>query len=87
MPWSQERLFHHCPVDFVGNYTTITLRWEGQEMSFDPWPFGVDHFRVSLQGRELDQATFANHAAYQAALAAAPLHTLTWEVAPRSAGS
>lgn len=86
MPWSQERLFHHCPLDFAGSYTTIALRWDKQEMSFDPWPFGVDHFTVSLQGRVLDQSTFANHAAYQAALAAAPLHTLTWEVAPITAG-
>ena len=82
MPWSQERLFHHAPVDFVGTYTTITLRWEGQEMSFDPWPFDVDHFTVSIHGRLLEQSTFLDNATYQAALRAAPLHTLTWHVAP-----
>lgn len=82
MPWSQERIFVHCPVDFVGTYAEITMHWEGQAISFDPWPFGVDHFTVSIHGRVLDQPTFASHVEYQAALAAAPLHTLTWQVAP-----
>lgn len=82
MPWSQTRLFAHSPVDFVGTYTEITMRWEGQQISYDPWPFGVDHFIVSLHGRLLDQATFPDNAAYRAALAAAaPLHTLEWQVA------
>jgi hypothetical protein len=80
MPWSQERLFAHCPVDFVGTTTTITMRWEGQEITYDPWPFGVDHFTVTVHGRLLDQTTFRDHTAYRAALAAAPLHTLVWLV-------
>jgi hypothetical protein len=87
MPWSNERLFPHCPVDFVGTYTSITLRWEGQEITFDPWPFGVDHFTVSIHGRLLDHSIFPSHAAYQAALAAAPLHTLVWHVTPERAGA
>ena len=87
MPWSQERLFPHSPVDFVGTYASITMRWEGQEISFDPWPFGVDHFAVSIHGRLLNQAKFDSHAAYQAALAAAPLQTLVWQVAPLTAGA
>lgn len=81
MPWASERIFHHCPVDFAGEYAPVTLRWSGQEMTFDPWPFGVDEFSVSIHGRLLDQQRFPNDAAYQAALAAAPLHTLTWHVA------
>lgn len=84
MPWSNERLFVHCPVDFVGTYTSITLRWADQEITFDPWPFGVDHFTVSIHGRLLDQTTFLNHAAYQAALAAAPWHRISWHVTPRA---
>jgi hypothetical protein len=80
MPWSHERLFAYCPVDFVGTYTTITMRWAAQEITFDPWPFGVDHFTVSLQGRLLDQNTFPSRTTYQAALAAAPLHSLSWHV-------
>jgi hypothetical protein len=81
MPWSQERLFVHCPVDFVGTYTTITMHWEGQQISYDPWPFSVDHFTVDLHGRLLDQPTFPDPTTYRAALAAAPLHTLAWHVA------
>jgi hypothetical protein len=81
MPWSHERLFAHCPVDFVGTTTAITMRWEGQAITYDPWPFGVDRFTVNLHGRLLDQARFPDHGTYRAALAAAPLHTLTWQVA------
>jgi hypothetical protein len=84
MPWSHERLFPHCPVDFMGTYTSITLRWADQEITFDPWPFDVDHFIVSIHGRLLDQTTFPNHAAYQAALAAAPWHSISWHVTPLS---
>ncbi len=83
MPWSQERLFPHCPVDFVGTYTAITLRWDAQEITFDPWPFGVTHFTVSIHGRLLDQAIFPSHTAYQAALTTAPLHSLSWQVMPQ----
>jgi hypothetical protein len=81
MPWSQTRLFAHAPVDFVGTYAAITMRWEGQQITYDPWPFGMDHFTVKLQGRLLDQPTFPDNTAYHAALAAAPLHTLAWHVA------
>lgn len=87
MPWSQERRLAHCPVDFVGTYTAIMMRWDGQEISFDPWPFDVDHFTVSLHGRLLDQSTFPSNAAYQRALAEAPFHTLVWHVAPAAAGA
>jgi hypothetical protein len=80
MPWSHERLFPHCPIDFVGDYTAIRMRWEGQQIAFDPWPFSVDHFTVSLHGRLLDQSVFPDHGAYRAALADAPLQALTWEV-------
>jgi hypothetical protein len=86
MPWSQERLFPHCPIDFVGSYTAITMRWQGQKIEFDPWPFGVDRFSVSLHGRLLDQSIFPSHEAYRLALAAAPLQTLTWEVGPSALG-
>ena len=84
VPWSNERIFPDCPVDFVGTYTSITLRWAEQAITFDPWPFGVDHFTVSIHGRLLDQSTFPNHAAYQAALAAAPWHRLIWHVTPNA---
>lgn len=80
MPWSKERIFVHCPVDFVGNYTSITMRWEGNEITYDPWPFDVEHFTVTVHGKLLDQATFPDDQAYQAALAVAPLHVLTWHV-------
>lgn len=80
MPWSNERLFPHCPVDFAGNYTPIRMRWEGQQIAFDPWPFGVDYFTVSLHGRLLNQSVFPSHDAYRAALTGAPLQTMTWEV-------
>lgn len=82
MPWSPTRTFAACPVDFQGETTSIEMTWEGQTITFAPWPFGVDHFTVSIQGRRLTQTHFSTHAAYQAALAAAPYMTLTWQVIP-----
>jgi hypothetical protein len=80
IPWGKERIFAHCPVDFMGSYTAITMRWEANGIAFDPWPFGVDSFMVSIHGRLLSENTFDSHASYRAALAAAPMQTLTWRV-------
>lgn len=44
--------------------------------------FAVDHFTVSIHGRLLSQRTFAHVAAYQAALRAAPIVSLSWDVLP-----
>ncbi len=80
IPWGPTRRLADCPVDFAGALTAITLTWDKDVMSFDPWPFGVDEFSIGVHGRVLDRPTFPNHAAYQAALAAAPLRRLRWRV-------
>lgn len=80
IPWGKTRELAGCPVDLAGTRTQITLTWEGEEIHFDPWPFGVDAFTVSVHGRVLDPTPLPNHAAYQAALAAAPLRPLKWRI-------
>lgn len=82
MPWARERTLRRCPVDFQGAYAEIRMTWDDQTIRFAPWPFGVDEFSVSIHGRLLDQTTFPDTPAYQAALDAAPYLCLTWRVVP-----
>lgn len=82
MPWGSTRTFAGCPVDFAGETTEIHMAWEGTTIHFTPWPVGVDRFSVSIHGRRLATTHFASHAAYQAALDAAPYGTLSWDVVP-----
>jgi hypothetical protein len=80
--WSDKRTIAHCPVDRAGACADITLRHEADTVVVDPWPFGVNHFSVTIHGRVLAQRTFASHAAYRAALEAAPLQELCWHIVP-----
>jgi hypothetical protein len=82
LPRAQTRILSNCPVDFQGAYTEIQMTWDGERITFAPWPFGVDEFDVSIHGRLLDQTTFSDVHAYHAALAAAPYHHLRWRVVP-----
>ena len=82
MPWEQTRTLAKCPVDFGGGYTAIHMRYDDTTIYFDPWPFGVATFPVSVHGKLLDQPTFQSETDYHAALAAAPYVQLTWQVAP-----
>lgn len=80
MPWSCERIIDGCSADWAGGTVDITMRHEDNQITFDPWPFAVDAFEVSVHGRLLDRRHFENNEAYQAALAAAPLLRLCWRV-------
>lgn len=82
IPWAAERALPHCPVDFCGADTPIMMRHDAQAITFDPWPFGVDAFEVSIHGKLLEQRTFHTVAAYHAALAQAPYLRLAWQVTP-----
>ena len=82
VPWPAERRFPHCPVDQNGNFTEIVMRYDEATIAFDPWPFGIDAFSVSIHGRVLRGRHYVDHAAYRAALAEAPLLTLSWRVVP-----
>ena len=79
MPWGAERTMKNCP--FHGRERiNIVMHHEGEQVTFDPWPFGVDHFMVTVHGKVLNARTFADVGAYHTALAAAPLQQLTWQV-------
>lgn len=80
MPWSPRREIVHCPVDFCGAETAIVMIHDENAIHFDPWPFGVDAFTVSVVGRIVMQTHFASESEYHAALVAAPFQEMTWQV-------
>lgn len=80
MPWPCERTIGGCSVDWAGGTVDITMHHEGDLITFDPWPFGVDAFEIGVHGRLLDRRYFDNNQEFQAALHAAPLHRLCWRV-------
>ena len=82
VPWSRERQMPLCPVDEQGTYAEITMRYTDTAITFDPWPFDVARFDVSIHGRVLATQRFANDEAYRAALAEAPTMLLSWVVQP-----
>lgn len=80
MPWANRREIEHCPVDFEGAETTIVMAYDEKCIHFEPWPFGVESFTVSVVGRMLAQTHFVSEAEYRAALLAAPFKQMTWRV-------
>lgn len=80
VPWAKHREIHHCPVDFEGAETTIVMMHDETHIHFEPWPFDVETFTVSILGRVLTQTHFPSEAEYHAALLAAPFKQMTWRV-------
>lgn len=84
VPWGEEGVLKHCPVDGRDTYVDIAVSVSTADpcgvIHFDPWPYAVDEFHISVHGRLLQQTHFSSESAYQAALDAAPLHRLTWRV-------
>lgn len=80
IPWAAERTLPNCPVDFQGAVTDIHMTYDNETIRFDPWPFGVDEFSVSIHGKLLNQRTFHTEAEYHAGLAKAPYRRLGWRV-------
>lgn len=81
VPWAKDATLSDCPVDYSGTQTKIRMRYDDAHISFDPWPFAVDQFDVSLEGYLIDQDHFANENAYHQALAKAKFYRQTWQVA------
>jgi hypothetical protein len=79
IPWGNERVMPKCPLNHR-EHVDIQMKFDESTIVFDPWPFGVAAFEVTVHGRLLDQRYFANEAAYHAALAEAPLYFLSWNV-------
>jgi len=82
VPWQATRRLDHCPVDGRGEFAAVQMQFDETHITFDPWPFGVDHFEVSMHGWLLAQRIFADETAYHDALVAAPLYRKTWTVCP-----
>ncbi len=80
IPWANERIMPHCPLNHQ-EWVDIHMWYDESYIHFDPWPFCVDHFTVSIHGKLLSQRYFSDEAAYHAALALAPLQKLEWVVA------
>lgn len=81
VPWGEYAVRSHCPVDGENAYTDIAMTVRNGVIGFDPWPYSVDEFRVSVHGKLLDRTHFPSEAAYHDALRCAPYHRLTWQVA------
>ena len=81
VPWPSGRLLRRVPTDSAGGYVDIRMDYDAMTASCDPWPFGVESFPVTMTGYRLVEGSFADGAAYHAALAIAPLHSHTWQVA------
>ncbi len=79
IPWGNARVMPQCPLNHH-EHVDIQMRFDEQTINFDPWPFGVADFTVTIHGRLLNQRYFPNEAAYHTALAEAPLHQLRWQV-------
>lgn len=79
IPWGNQRVMPQCPLNHR-EQVDIQMRYDEQTIHFDPWPFGVDRFTVTIHGKLLSEHHFADEPAYHAALAAAPLHQLCWDV-------
>lgn len=80
IPWPSDRLLRFCPTGGPDGYVDIRIRYDETIANFDPWPFGVESFTVTMTGYRLAERRFADKAAYHAALAAAPLCSRTWQV-------
>ena len=80
MPWGPERVLDGCPIDSNGSTTTIRMTHEDNVVTFEPWPFEVDAFEVSIHGKLLGTRSFATVEAYHAALSDAHYHRLVWRV-------
>ncbi len=80
VPWAEEATLSHCPLDYSGVEVEIRMRYTDEQISFDPWPFGVDEFDVALEGYLIEQDHFADERAYHRALAEAQFYRKTWTV-------
>ena len=56
------------------------MRYDEQIITFDPWPYGVDQFEVTLEGYLIEGERFADEADYHQALDAASFYRKTWRV-------
>jgi hypothetical protein len=83
VPWGENGILRHCPVDGEDAYADIVMTVRDGVIGFDPWPYSVDEFWVSVHGKLLNQTHFPNEVAYHAALGSAPYHRLTWRVTRR----
>lgn len=79
MPWAAAQQLANCPVT-LQERIALTMRYTAQEITFAPWPFGVDQFTVEIHGKLLSERHFVNEEAYHVALAEAPLLRLSWQV-------
>lgn len=80
VPWSAETTLTHCPLDYTGATVEMRMRYNDQTISFDPWPYGVDQFEVTLEGYLIEGDHFADEADYHRALAEASFYRKTWNV-------
>ena len=82
IPWGGEYTFPHGPLDLVRGTTPIHMHFDDQSITFNPWPYGVGQFEVTLNGWLLPQRTFATVEEYRSVLGEANYYRRTWVVQP-----
>jgi hypothetical protein len=80
VPWPTETTLTGCPLDYTGATVEIRMCYDEQIITFDPWPYSVDQFEVTLEGYLLDEERFADETSYHRALAEASFYRKTWNV-------
>jgi hypothetical protein len=80
VPWGHQSTLTHCPLDGQGEFVSIQMYFDEQTITFDPWPYRVSQFDVSIQGCLLARRTFASEEEYRMALNEAPFYQHTWRV-------
>ncbi|MBX3001067.1 MAG: DUF3891 family protein [Caldilineaceae bacterium] len=80
VPWSAQTTLPHCPLDYSGATVEIRIVYNDCAITFDPWPYGVDQFEVTLEGYLIDGERFADEAGYHRALSEASFYRKTWNV-------
>lgn len=82
IPWVDKGPIRNCPVDGEGIFREIKMTFDGEIITFDPWPFGVSEFEVHMHGRLLNCVTFPSEEDYHTALSEAPFYSQRWRVVP-----
>jgi hypothetical protein len=80
IPWADQTTIQQCPVDYTGKQTSLEMRFDEETITFDPWPYSVNEFEVTMEGFLLEQKHFDSEEAYHQALANAPYYRRVWRV-------
>lgn len=80
VPWPAQTKLTGCPLNYTGAVVEICMCYDDRTITFDPWPYGVDQFEVTLEGFLIEGERFADEASYHRSLGEASFYRKTWSV-------